>query len=85
MERLKLPNARLVVLSACQTSRAQDHRRSGGLAGLAGALLAAGTGGVVGSQWRSTTSFTRALMPEFHSAYRAGGDGAAALRKLRCT
>jgi CHAT domain-containing protein len=77
--RLDLRAVRLVVLSACQTARAQSGR-SGGFAGLAGALLAAGAGGVVGSLWRVDDQLTRALMVEFHRVYLARGDAAEALR-----
>ena len=79
LERLDLRAVRLVVLSACQTARARGSR-SGGFAGLAGALLAAGAGGMVGSLWRVDDQLTRALMVEFHRAYRARGDAAEALR-----
>jgi CHAT domain-containing protein len=76
---LNLSGTRLVVLSACQTSRA-DQAGSSGFAGLAGAFLAAGAGGVVGSLWRVDDELTRHLMAEFHSAYQQSGNAAAALR-----
>jgi CHAT domain-containing protein len=76
---LDLRHVRLVVLSACQTMHAR-RGRSGGFAGLSGAFLAAGAHGVVGSLWRVDDALTRALMIDFHRAYRASGDGAAALR-----
>ena len=79
LARDELSSLRLVVLSACQTSRATS-RRSGGFAGLAGAFLAAGAGGVVGSIWRVDDELTRPLMVELHRAWRAGGNGAAALQ-----
>lgn len=79
IERMGLDGLRLVVLSACQTSRAQAGR-SGGFAGLAGAFLAAGAGGVVGSLWRVDDVSTRTLMERFHAAYRESGDAAGALR-----
>ena len=77
--RLSLPDLRLLVLSACQTAHARD-RRSGGFNGLAGAFLAAGAGGVVGSLWKVDDRHTHALMREFHRAYRRTGDGPGALR-----
>jgi CHAT domain-containing protein len=80
--RLDLRHTRLVVLSACQTLRATAGR-SGGFAGLAGAFLAAGAGGIVGSLWRVDDERTRALMVEFHRAYRTSGDGPAALREAQ--
>ncbi|HEX2093141.1 MAG TPA: CHAT domain-containing protein [Longimicrobiaceae bacterium] len=79
IELLDLANLRLVVLSACRTSRAHGGR-SGGFAGLAGALLAAGAGGVVGSLWLVQDELTRPLMVGFHRAYRESGDAAEALR-----
>jgi CHAT domain-containing protein/enamine deaminase RidA (YjgF/YER057c/UK114 family) len=79
VERLDLRDVRLVVLSACQTLRSRAGR-SGGFAGLSGALLAAGADGVVGSLWRVDDELTRALMVEFHREFRRSGDGAAALR-----
>ncbi|HEX6909559.1 MAG TPA: CHAT domain-containing protein [Longimicrobium sp.] len=76
---MDLRGVRLVVLSACETQRSVSGR-AGGFAGLSGAVLAAGAGGVVGSLWRVDDAYTRALMAEFHGAYRASGDAAAALR-----
>lgn len=82
IERMDLRRLRLVVLSACQTSRAQAGR-SGGFAGLAGAFMAAGAGGVVGSLWRVDDHATRALMERFHAGYVRSGDPAAALRQAQ--
>jgi CHAT domain-containing protein len=79
LERGDLGHLRLVVLSACETIRSRSGR-SGGFAGLAGAFLAAGAGGVVGSLWPVDDRLTQALMSEFHRAYRQSGDGADALR-----
>lgn len=76
---MDLRGVRLVVLSACETQRSVAGR-AGGFAGLSGAVLAAGAAGVVGSLWRVDDAYTRALMEEFHRAYRASGDAAAALR-----
>ncbi|HEX8361909.1 MAG TPA: CHAT domain-containing protein, partial [Longimicrobium sp.] len=76
---MELRGLKLVVLSACQTQRSGSGR-SGGFAGLSGALLAAGAGGVVGSLWRVDDALTRPLMTQFHRAYRASGDAAGALR-----
>jgi CHAT domain-containing protein/tetratricopeptide (TPR) repeat protein len=78
--RMQLGGVRLVVLSACRTLRSGGGR-SGGFAGLSGALLAAGAGGVVGSVGTvPDDAATRALVTRFHRAWRAGGDGPAALR-----
>jgi CHAT domain-containing protein len=79
LERADLGHVRLVVLSACETIRSRSGR-SGGFAGLAGAFLAAGAGGVVGSLWPVDDRLTQELMSEFHRAYRQSGDGADALR-----
>ncbi len=76
---MRLEGLRLVVLSACQSARAQSGR-SGGFAGLSGAFLSAGAGGVVGSLWRVDDGHTRVLMEAFHDAYRATGNAAEALR-----
>jgi len=77
--RLDLTQLRLVVLSACETNRSR-RGRSGGFAGLAGAFLAAGAGGVVGSLWRVDDQLTRTLMTEFHRVYQTTADAASALR-----
>jgi CHAT domain-containing protein len=82
IERMRVRPEALVVLSACQTVRATPGR-SGGFAGLAGAFLAAGGGGVVGSLWNVDDEQTRILMTAFHEAYRTNPDGAAALRKAQ--
>jgi CHAT domain-containing protein len=78
IERLDLRGVRLVVLSACQTLRGGAGRASG-LAGLSGAFLAAGAGGVVGSLWPVDDRQTVPLMTAFHREYRASGDAARAL------
>lgn len=82
VEEMKLGHLRLVVLSACRTLRSRAGR-SGGFAGLTDALLSAGAGGVVGSLWRVDDQLTRALMVEFHRAYRRSGDGPGALREAQ--
>ena len=79
IERARLDHLRLVVLSACETARAQDE--SGNASGtLADAFLRAGAGGVLGSLWHVDDRSTTALMVAFHGAYRASGDAAEALR-----
>lgn len=75
---MDLQGVRLVVLAACETQRSATGR-SGGLPGLSEAFLAAGVGGVVGSLWKVREEPTRVLMEEFHRAYRASGNAAAAL------
>lgn len=82
IERMDLRTLRLVVLSACQTARAQEGR-SGGFAGLAGAFLAAGAGGVVGSLWRVDDQATRTLMEHFHARYHVSGNASESLRQAQ--
>ncbi|HEX2081290.1 MAG TPA: CHAT domain-containing protein, partial [Longimicrobium sp.] len=82
ISRWDLGGVRLVVLSACSTIRAR-HGRSGGFAGLSGAFLSAGAGGVVGSLWKVNDRLAQPLMEAFHREYRASGDPAAALRKAQ--
>ncbi|HEY2854566.1 MAG TPA: CHAT domain-containing protein [Gemmatimonadaceae bacterium] len=80
---LDLRRLQLVVLSACRTLDS-PAMRSGGLAGLAGALLSAGAKGVVGAQWDvADDAATRALMVAFHTRYRASGKAASALREAQ--
>ncbi|HLM68787.1 MAG TPA: CHAT domain-containing protein [Longimicrobium sp.] len=79
---LELGGVRLLVLSACRTLRSSQGR-SGGFAGLSGALLSAGVGGVVGSLWYVDDDLVQPLMVEFHQQYVAGRDPAEALRKAQ--
>jgi CHAT domain-containing protein len=76
---MRLGGVRLVVLSACRTLPSREGR-SGGFAGLSGALLAAGAGGVVGTLWQVNDQLTAPLMQEFHQAYGGSADPARALR-----
>jgi len=82
VSRLDLRRVQLVVLSACETLRGR-RGRSGGFAGLTGAFLSAGVGGVVGSLWRVDDASTRDLMVEFHRALGTSGDPANALREAQ--
>jgi CHAT domain-containing protein len=77
--RMDLRNVALVILSACQTVRTGPGRAAG-FSGLAGAFLAAGAGGAVGSLWEVDDRSTQALMVAFHQAYHASHDGPTALR-----
>ncbi|HEX6373091.1 MAG TPA: CHAT domain-containing protein [Longimicrobium sp.] len=76
---MDLRHLSLVVLAACQTVRTGPGRAAG-FSGLAGAFLAAGAGGAVGSLWQVDDRLTRPLMIEFHRAYRAAPNGPGALR-----
>lgn len=82
VSQLRLGGVRLVVLSACRTLRSREGR-SGGFAGLSGALLTAGAGGVVGSLWKVNDELTGPLMKAFHDEYQASGDPARALWKAQ--
>jgi CHAT domain-containing protein len=79
---LELGGTGLVVLSACRTLRSRQGR-SGGFAGLSGALLAAGAGGVVGSLWEVDDRLAQPLMLAFHRQYRRTGDPVRALREAQ--
>jgi CHAT domain-containing protein/tetratricopeptide (TPR) repeat protein len=79
---MDLRETRLVVLSACRTLRARQGR-SGGFAGLSGALLSAGAGGVVGTLWEVDDERTQPLMLAFHREYETTGDAAEALRSAQ--
>lgn len=69
----------LVVLSACETARApQDDAR--GFGGLAGAFLAAGAAGVVGTLWRIDDATAHSLTAGLHREYRTQRAGPDALR-----
>jgi CHAT domain-containing protein len=77
---MDLQKLQIVVLSACRTLDTPTMR-SGGLAGLAGALLSAGAKGVVGAQWDvADDAATRSLMVAFHTRYRESGNAPSALR-----
>lgn len=79
---LDLHNLSLVVLAACKTVRTASGRAAG-FSGLAGAFLAAGAGGTVGSLWEVDDRYVRQLMVPFHDAYRSSGNGPAALRRAQ--
>ncbi|WP_420130131.1 CHAT domain-containing protein [Longimicrobium sp.] len=82
ISRWELGGVRLVVLSACSTIRAR-HGRSGGFAGLSGAFLSAGAGGVIGSLWPVNDSLAQPLMEAFHREYQKSRDPADALREAQ--
>ena len=64
-------HARLVVLSACRTSRA-DARRGDGGAGVAGEFLRAGVAQVIASQWDVRDDLAADAMDDVHEALAAG-------------
>jgi CHAT domain-containing protein len=79
---MDLRHLSLVVLAACQTVRT-GKGRAAGFSGLAGAFLAAGAGGAIGSLWRVDDRYTRELMVEFHRAHTRSGNAAGALREAQ--
>jgi CHAT domain-containing protein/Tfp pilus assembly protein PilF len=65
ISRMKLPRARLVVLSACRTLIGRDYRGEG-MVGLARAFIAAGAPLVVASLWNIDSQITAKMMNDFH-------------------
>lgn len=61
----KLPKAKLVVLSACETG-VERYNKSEGAIGIARTLLALGAPVVVASQWKVDSEPTKDLMIAFH-------------------
>jgi CHAT domain-containing protein len=61
----KLPMAKLVVLSACETG-VERYDRSEGAIGVARTFLALGAPVVVASQWKVDSEPTKDLMVSFH-------------------
>jgi CHAT domain-containing protein/predicted negative regulator of RcsB-dependent stress response len=72
-------NARLAVLSACDTARG-DRRPGEGLMGLAWAFQAAGTPAVIASNWSVNDAATADLMRAFYAELRSGARSDDALR-----
>ena len=75
-------DARLVVLSGCQTGLA-DLTPGGELDGLVRAFLTAGVRTVLGSLWRVDDEATGALMAAFYTALSEGNGAATALRSAQ--
>ncbi|MEA2491540.1 MAG: hypothetical protein QOH21_3332, partial [Acidobacteriota bacterium] len=72
-------NARLAVLSACDTARGRVGAGEG-VVGIAWAFFAAGCPTTVVSQWKAESRATAKLMVEFHRRLVAGDSTAQALR-----
>ncbi|HJQ31458.1 MAG TPA: CHAT domain-containing protein [Pyrinomonadaceae bacterium] len=70
--RLRLPRARLVVLSACQTGGDRVYRGEGAV-GIARPFIAAGASLVVASLWPAESGPTADLMVSFHRHRRLDG------------
>ncbi len=66
VQSLKLTDAKLVVLSACDTFKGEVH--SDGVVGITRAFLVAGTSTVVSSLWPVSDSTTKTLMIRFYNA-----------------
>lgn len=74
--------ADLVVLSACQTARAETTATDGAI-GWVRSLLYAGSRCVVGSLWKVDDDATAAFMKGLHREYRQTRDAGRALRKAQ--
>lgn len=68
----KLPQSKLVVLSACETGF-ESYNKSEGAIGIARTLLAMGAPLVVASQWQVDSEPTKDLMIAFHRNRNHGG------------
>ena len=79
IQRSRLNNLELVVLSACETVRPSQFGR-GETGALLLAFLAAGAKEVVGSTWKIDDRSTGSLLTKFHRAYVRRGDAAEAMR-----
>jgi len=73
----QLPQARLVVLSACQTEL-ERYDNGEGMIGIARTFLAAGAPLVIASQWPVDSDATAKLMIRFHQLRKLGGMNTAA-------
>lgn len=79
----KLPNSKLVVLSACETAFEQFNKSEGAI-GIARTFLAMGTPLVVASSWKVDSEATKDLMIAFHNKRRVEKlSSAAALRQAQ--
>lgn len=70
--KMKLPRARLVVLSACQTGGDRVYRGEGAV-GIARPFIAAGAPLVIASLWPAESGPTADLMVSFHRHRKHGG------------
>jgi CHAT domain-containing protein len=79
----KLPRAKLVVLSACETG-VERYNKSEGAIGAARTFLALGTPLVLASQWSVDSEPTKDLMIAFHRNRKQGGmNSAESLRRAQ--
>ena len=79
----KLPKAKLVVLSACETGF-ERYNKSEGAIGIARTLLALGAPVIVASQWKVDSEPTKDLMIAFHrNRKQSGMTSAESLRRAQ--
>jgi CHAT domain-containing protein len=76
---LRMPNPRLVVLSACETAQVQPTLGDEYM-GLSSGFLFAGTHNVLATQWRVDAASARLLMEDF---YQGLADGLSAIQALK--
>jgi CHAT domain-containing protein/tetratricopeptide (TPR) repeat protein len=79
---LRLPRAKLVVLSACETS-GRDYYKGEGLVGIARTFLELGVPLVVASQWSVESDSTARLMLKFHEFRKSGQSSIEALHNAQ--
>jgi CHAT domain-containing protein len=79
---LRLPETRLVILSACQTAEGRIWKNEG-VESLARPFFAAGVPVVVASLWRVEDVATAELFPELHDQINKGNDPITALRNTQ--
>lgn len=79
---MKLPRAKLIVLSACETGIEKFYEGEGAI-GMARTFLAAGAPLVAASNWKVNSEATKELMIAFHRNRREGLSTAEALRRAQ--
>jgi CHAT domain-containing protein len=79
---LRLPNARLVVLAACETARGKVTAGEGVL-GLVRGFLETGVPTVVATWWRIDDQASVEIFRSFHEAWSKTGDAAAAMQQAQ--
>jgi len=79
---MRLPRAKLVVLSACETS-GRDYYKGEGLVGIARTFLELGVPLVVASQWSVESESTAELMLKFHEFRNSGQSSIEALHNAQ--
>lgn len=77
---LDLSHSYIAVLSACETSVAEDDGRSSDLGSITNAFLTAGTPSVLGTMWQVNDETTTLLMLDFYQQFLEVGAGEALRR-----